>query len=389
MYIRHRLSEIVRCGPVAGRRRAGRGLALALALGLAWSAPGIRASAGDEPAHQPSKAGPTLAMAGRTVSQDQGAWVVDYRLRHTGKAGAVVAPEDIAVKVESWVSNSRVASHAVPRHSVLEIARGPELSAVAKVIEAADEEHKCREKLTCRVCVVRDPSKPDAACERPIARSDGQKAADPGARAKPMDLEPGGVVHVRLRLEHQHVIFGEYDPLLGVRTVAITMGGSTVRDVVALDREHYLAQPRFSWPEPPDDRRDTHHSISGPDSLHLEAHIPGHHYYRYPDRPVRYGTPMRLRFWYLVAAGTEGECRFRVAQYKDTPTSWRMLNDAGFEKCLKVVGRWTRVEHIFTTDAEATTLALDFRIAGDTDIGEMWIDDVSLEPVGCPGHPGP
>ena len=97
---------------------------------------------------------------------------------------------------------------------------------------------------------------------------------------------------------------------------------------------------------------------------------------------------MRLRFSYLIAAGTEGECRVRVAQYKDTPTSWRMLNDAGFEKCLKVVGRWTQVEHVFTTDAEATTLALDFRIAGDTDIGEMWIDDVSLEPVGMPGACG-
>ncbi len=129
--------------------------------------------------------------------------------------------------------------------------------------------------------------------------------------------------------------------------------------------------------------------LSGPDSLHLESHVPGHHYYRYPDRPVRYGTPMRLRFSYLIAAGTEGECGVRVAQYKDTPTSWRMLNHAGFEKCLNVVGRWTRVERVFTTDVEATTLALDFRIAGDSDVGEMWIDDVSLEPVGGDGQGGP
>ena len=204
-----------------------------------------------------------------------------------------------------------------------------------------------------------------------------------------MSLAPGGLVHVRLRLEHHHVLYGDYDPLLAVRQVEITLAGSTVRDLVPLDREQYLAQPRLAWPEPPEDRRDTRHSVSGPDSLHLEAHIPGHHYYRYPDRPVRYGTPMRLRFSYLIAAGTEGECRVRVAQYKDTPTSWRMLNDAGFEKCLKVVGRWTRVEHVFSTNAEATTLALDFRIAGDTDVGEMWIDDVSLEPVGCPGQAGP
>ncbi len=143
----------------------------------------------------------------------------------------------------------------------------------------------------------------------------------------PLSLAPGGIVHVRLRLEHHHVLFGDYDPLLAVRQVEITLAGATVRDLVPLDREQYLAQPRFAWPEPPEDRRDTRHSVSGPDSLHLEAHIPGHHYYRYPDRPVRYGTPMRLRFSYLVAAGTEGECRVRVAQYKDTPTSWRMLNE--------------------------------------------------------------
>lgn len=386
MCILHRLSELAGDRPIDGRRRAGRGPGLALVVGLACTA----ATGAEEPAaREPPAPKLSLAMAGRTVAQDQGAWVVDYRLRHTGPSAVVVAPEDVAVKVESWVSNSRVASHAVPRHSLLTIAHGPELTAVARVIEAADEEHRCREKLVCQLSVARAPSAAEASRGTPPAGPGRQKSADSGQRTRPLNLEPGAIVQVRLRLEHQHVIFGEYDPLLGVRAVELTLAGATVRDVVSMDREHYLAQPRFSWPEPPEERRDTRHSVSGPDSLHLEAHIPGHHYYRYPDRPVRYGTPMRLRFSYLIAAGTEGECRYRVAQYKDTPTSWRMLNDAGFEKCLKVVGRWTKVEYVFTTDAEATTLALDFRIAGDTDIGEMWIDDVSLEPVGCPGHAGP
>ena len=116
---------------------------------------------------------------------------------------------------------------------------------------------------------------------------------------------------------------GDPDPPLAVRTVELTIGGAAVRDIVSLDREQYLAQPKFAWPEPPEERRDTQHAVSGPDSLHLEAHVPGHQYYRYPERPVRYSTKMRLRFWYLIAAGTEGECGVRVIQYKDTPTSWR------------------------------------------------------------------
>jgi hypothetical protein len=328
------------------------------------------------------------------LAQDQGAWVIDYRLRHAGSTGVVVAPEEIAVKVESWVSNSRVAGHAVPRRSVLAIPHGPELTAIGEVIAAAGEAHRCREKL---IVTVSSPSARGGQSSvvggqkggRPSPATGHTKSTAPGPRPGPLSLEPGGIVRVRLRLEHQHVLFGDYDPLLGARAVEITLAGQTARDLVPLDRERYLAQPRCTWPEPLGDRRDTRHWVTGPDSLHLEAHVPGHHYFRYPDRPVRYGTPMRLRFSYLIAAGTEGECRVRVAQYKDTPTSGRRLDGAGFEKGLKVVGRWTEVEHVFTTAAEATTLALDFRIAGDTEIGEMWIDDVRLEPVGGPGRCGP
>jgi len=98
---------------------------------------------------------------------------------------------------------------------------------------------------------------------------------------------------------------------------------------------------------------------------------------------------MRLRFWYLIAAGTEGECRVRVAQFKDTPTSWRILNSGGFEQCLKTVGRWTKVDRIVQTEPEATTLTLEFKIVGETEVGEMWIDDVSLEPVDCATPGGP
>jgi hypothetical protein len=98
---------------------------------------------------------------------------------------------------------------------------------------------------------------------------------------------------------------------------------------------------------------------------------------------------MRLTYWYFIAPGTEGECRSRIAQYKDTPTAWKVLTDGAHEECLTRVGRWVKVERIFRTECDATTLALDFRITSSTDIGEMWIDDVTLEPVrgGCASRP--
>jgi hypothetical protein len=340
----------------------------------------------------------TLALVERTVTQDQGAWVVDYRLRHTGQAGVIVTPEEIAVKVEGWASNSRVASHAVPRWSSLAVSRGPVLSAISEVIAAVDEAHRCRERLVVSVWTEdQAPIRPGQG-DRSRAAA-GVPAVDPGPAPIPVSAEPtailpfslgpGAIVFVRLRIEHQHILYGDYDPLLAVRTVVLTLGTAAVRDVVPLDREQYLAQPKFTWPEPPEERRDTRYAISAPDSLHLEAHVPGHQYYRYPERPVRYSTKLRLRFWYLIAAGTEGECLVRVGQYKETPTSWRELKSGGFEQCLKTIGRWTKVERIVQTESEATTLTLEFKIVCETEVGEMWIDDVSLEPVGCAGSGGP
>ena len=334
-----------------------------------------------------------LSLVNRSVTQDQGAWVVNYRLRYTGKTGVLVTPEKVAVKAEGWVSNSRVASHALPRWSSLVISHGPDLSAIAEIIAVAEEMHRCRERLVVSVWTEpKGPLRISPGTLSDLGAEDSElvtgKLTEPVA-VMPLSLGPDAIVRVQLRFEHQHILYGEYDPLLAMRAITLTLGLASVVDVVPLNREQYLAQPRFTWPEPPEERRDTRHAVSGPDSLHLEAHVPGHQYYRYLDRPVRYSTKMRLRFWYLIAAGTEGDCKVRVAQHKETPISWRMLNGGGFEQCLKSVGHWTKVERIIQTESEATTLTLEFKIVGETEVGEMWIDDVSLEPVGSDGPEGP
>jgi hypothetical protein len=334
-----------------------------------------------------------LALVDRTVTQDQGAWLIDYRLQHTGKTGVIVTPEEIAVTVEGWVSNSRIASHALPRWSSLVTSHVSDLSAISEVITASDEAHRCRERLVVFIWTENQGSFRSGLGTQPGAKARASQApaansTDP-AIDLPFSLGPKAIVRVRLRLEHQHILYGDYDPLLAVRAVTLTLGSTPVRDVVPLDREQYLAQPIFTWPEPPVERRDTRHAVSGPDSLHLEAHVPGHQSYRYPERPVRYNTKMRLRFWYLVAAGTEGECHVRVAQFKETPISFRTLNSGGFEQCLKTIGRWTKVDRIIQTESEATTLTLEFKIVSENEVGELWIDDVSMEPMGCelPGGP--
>jgi hypothetical protein len=307
-----------------------------------------------------------LVLLRRSVSQDQGAWVIDYQLRRTGPTGVVVLPSEIRATIEGWVSNSRLASHAVPRLTRVTVSGTSGGSGTGDVIVSTEESQRCRQHVVLSIWVDDSPS---------------SKSEAPSL----LSLSPSANVRVRLRLEHQHILHGDYDPLLGIQSIELGLGGATLRDQVPLDREHYLAQPRYTWPEPPEERRDTHHFVSAPDSLHLEAHTPGHQYYRYPERPVRYGARLRLRFWYLIAAGTEGECRVRLAQYRDTPTSWRVLPGGGFEQTLETVGSWTKVEQIIRAESEATSTALDFRIISETNVGEMWIDNVSLEPLGTIG----
>jgi hypothetical protein len=326
----------------------------------------------------------TLTLIDRTVTQDQGTWVIDYRLRHAGQNGIIIAPEEIAVKVEGWVSNSRVASHTIPRWSSLTLAQGAEVPAVADVITASNELHKCRERLLVSVWTEDQSLPKHKSTQPPSCREKTGSPAFPFSELGTplsLSLSPSTIVHLRLRIEHQHLIYGEYDPLLAVRSITLALGSAPVRDILPLDREQYLAQPQFTWPDPPSDRRDARHAVSGPDSLHLEADIPGHQYYRYPERPVRYSTKMRLRFWYLIAVGTEGECSVRLTQFMDTPISWRPLHNGRYEECLKTIGRWTKVERIIQTEPEATTVTVEFKIFGDTEVGEMWIDGVSLEPM--------
>jgi hypothetical protein len=315
-----------------------------------------------------------LTVVERVLTQDQGDWQVDYCLKLEGSKPLVLAPAELGARVEGWLSNSRVAVHATPRRSECMIAGQSGPMAAADVISSTEESLRCRERAVLRVWAGK-------ACDSTPAR---------GGDAEPLTtvtVEPGGLLRVRLRLEHQHCLYGDYDPLLGRRELELRLGADVIRDNLPLDREQYLAQPKDTWPEPPEDHKDTRHFMSGPDSLLLEADVPGNQYFRFPERKVRYSSRMRLKFWYMIAPGTEGEFKARIAQYRESPNAWKVLSDGGSEHTLKTVGRWFKFEKVIKTESEATTMALDFRITG-AEVGEVWIDDVTLEPIdAAPGGP--
>ena len=325
-----------------------------------------------------------LVLVHRVLAQDQGDWQVDYAFKNVGAEAITLRPRDVGAHSEGWLSNSRIAAHANPRRAECSIDGQFASTAFAEIITSTEELKRCRERVALWI-TASGPTDSSALPATTSGSTAGLGSFGPTVRNQPSALvpitvEPGDLVRVRIRFEHQHILHGDYDPLLGRRGVELRLGSTTFRDVLPLDREQHLAQPKGTWPEPPDDRKDARHFVSGPDSLHLDADLPGANYFRFPERKVRYSTRMRVRFWYRIAPGTEGEVHAKITQYRESPESWKVLTDGGSDILLTTTGRWVRFDKIIRTEAEATNLALDFRIT-PCEVGEAWIDDVILEPA--------
>ena len=333
-----------------------------------------------------------LVLVHRVLHQDQGDWQVDYTFRNVGAEPLTLQPRDLGVRTEGWLSNSRIAAHANPRRAECAIDGQYASTGFAEVIAAPEETRRCRERVVLAVLPTSDQTEKigPSPTSTPTPKATLASYVKPNSSSRnPLPMlaavvvEPGNTLRIRLRFEHQHIIYGDYDPLLGRRDLELRLGSTLFRDALPLHREQHQAMPRDTWPEPPDDRRDRRFAVAGPDSLHLDADFPGNNYFRFPERKVRYSTPMRLRFWYRVAPGTEGELHARVAQYRVSPESYKPLPDGAMDIPLTIIGHWVRFEKVFRTESEATELALDFRIS-PCDTGEAWIDAVTLEPADTP-----
>ena len=374
---------------LTARATSAYGLARAIGLGLAFAPLVVNLSAGPAPSRPRPARTPTVvstperrwSLVHRVIAQDQGDWQVDYRLRLDSGPAAALAAGDLAATVDGWVSNSRVPSHAVPRRSTPKVDGAAGGTSAHEVIASPDEAKQCRERLVLRAWSAAAAEPP------PRPKNAPPNAPDPLAA---VEIAPGGVLCVR------HPARARTLPLRPVRpaprATARSSSGSARRPSATpcpLDREHYIAQAKATWPEPPEDRRDTRHFISGPDSLHLEAHINGNQYYRFPDRPVRVRDADEAQLLVPDRPRRRGRVPRQGLAVQGGPQ--RVPDPPGRAprtSATASIGRWTKVERIVRTEPEATSVALDFKICNNADIGEVWIDDVKLEPA-APGAGGP
>lgn len=224
-------------------------------------------------------------------------------------------------------------------------------------------------------------------------------AAVPGdtAVAGNVVVAPGGILNVRVRLAHLHEGNDGLDLLLGRRDVVIKIGQWTYKDAINIDQEQFVNLPDRDWRPMDsvlDEKRDKWVYFSAPDSLVLDASEPGYQYFRFPERKVRGGVKMRLRFRYQITPWSDGEFKVRVAQYVESPNRWRVLSESGFERELRKppakhtgkrgdvkAGEWLVFDEVFETHPEATTVSVDTRLS-NAELGLAWLDDVEVSYVG-------
>ena len=304
-------------------------------------------------------AAPLLNIRQRQIVQSGSSWIIRYHITYQGKKPRTLTRSQISVLYDPQVANSRSRPHTVARRSRVTLSLDQGNRGFSTVLASPKPKERCREWVSLFL---------------------SQRHDDPvqhAPRWQTIALMPGQDFWLTLLLEHEHFLHGSYDPLLGRRTVEIRLGMLRLADSFRMDTEQALVVPGAKLNAPAKERLDTAQFHSPPDSLYLSADVPGYQYFRFDDVPVRYSSIFQLSFWYLVAAGSEGESRVRVIEYQDAPTAWYRLDGGGFDEPLPANGRWERFERTFRTLRDTTTMAIDFRIRR-SDLGELWIDDVQL-----------
>ncbi len=303
-----------------------------------------------------------LILIRRQASQEGGQWNIIYKLKYCGEESIELLGQDIDLEYEAWVANSALPPHTIPKKSAVKFSLAEINSAQNVIIDNSNDRYRCKERIS-------------------IAFSTNQKSEEKQFKGKmywiPLRLNPQQEFWCYINLAHEHFLYEKYDPLLGERRLKIRFGKYYFFDIIPLNQEHYSAQSDVRLSKIPDERLDIRQFHSAPDSLYLATDIPGFQYFRFDDAPVKYGSQLRLSFYYLIAHGTDGHCHARVMEYQDTPNAWYRLNGA-FDEQLAGQGHWRKFEQIFCVSNNTTTIALDFRIV-EANIGEMWIDDVILE----------
>lgn len=279
-----------------------------------------------------------------------------YRLEYLGSEPFFVSPDNIDINYRGEdLANSRLASHSYPRSSSAHF--------LANTKRGVPVIKNCQEILTAEI-----------------------RSEQAGPKIKEeIALNHGDCLWLILTIEHHHLL-QHYDALGGKRIFEFLIGENLLRDEFFAVPDDGGRKEKARLSEIPPERRDLEsHRPRQP--LFLCTNVAGLQFFRFDDIPVPPNSPWQISFRYFVAAGSDGDCYFRLSQYQDEPHQWIKLA-SGFDLPLEILGSWQTLTRKFTTSYETTTIAFDFRLVGSS-AAAVWIDDIKIEPQGPPSPSEP
>jgi hypothetical protein len=298
------------------------------------------------------------------IYQNRSRWQIDYSLVNDLSENLVLLPKDINAKVEGWVSNSADPALINPRlssHRLQNLA--PTRNHLGPANDPADD---CYELVKIDLW----------------AGDDAQPLEINKLKKQSVAIAPGQTFHVRVSIEHSHTVYGDYLPLLGERTIQIEISPAiSLEHNADLTSELDFVLPDDTWPEIPEDKRSDEFFISAPHSLLLEGNVPGGSTCRLPERNARFGTRMRLTYYYRIAEGTEAKFDVDITQSQRNAYTWKSISHAEVEFTHAPSRYWRKVDKIIKIDPSANTIAVDFRLNPTDAVGRVWIDDVILTTI--------
>jgi hypothetical protein len=301
-----------------------------------------------------------FSLLSRSITQDGGSWDIVYRFRYYGPR-VYIYPRDVNITISSLVSNSRVPGHGVPLPSHLHLDNSLALWTYSNIIiPEITGTYRSLEKI----------------CNENL-----------GISVDPSSLRTGDTLTLKLRLEHDHSVYKDFDPLLGTRFLKISMKSFRFIDIIPLNSVSPVFYKSIS-PDSPPEKKSKKYYVSSPDSLYvnLSDETSGNWYHEWRFDRMPPGTRWRLKFFYLIALGTNGNPNIRIDQNYQTTRYGE--NVSRHEESLKSVGRWTEYDRVIELGPLTNALRLYIGINSVPGVreavgesGEMWVDDVTISPL--------
>lgn len=180
-----------------------------------------------------------------------------------------------------------------------------------------------------------------------------------------------GFLGAVVTISHRYGGSFRFEPLMGKRTLWVQY--KTRREILAIDTDvNSNFVPVDPIQEPDVTITDWSKQSASKRCVMVDTEDTSH--WRIREIDVRPGGRYILRFRYLATENALAS--YETMRYYDNDVGWKLLGRDEFP--LRSKTKWTMYEKLFVMPKDTNNFSFTFRVRGD---GQMWIDDVSLEPM--------